>query len=396
VAPGIAAEHVAADKMVAAVLNSACDVRGTPSVSIVVNNYNYGRYVADAIESALAQTHNACEVIVVDDGSTDDSRAVIAGFGERIVPIMKANGGQGSAMNAGFAASRGSVVIFLDADDSLLPHAVERALERMREPSVVKAHWPLLRTNASLRPTGGVIPPDPLVEGDLLEDVLRDGPVSSVSPPTSGIAWTRSFLERVLPMPEPAYRVGGDFYLYSLAPAFGRIAAIAEPLGLYRIHGSNNYLRMPLDERLRIGFAWFECQRRVLETRARELGRPVDTEAWYRTSYFHRLRAGIAALDGAVPAGATIALADEARWGMEELHGRRLIPFPEQDGLYAGVPASDDEAVAELARISEKHGARYLAVAWPAFWWLEHFPALARRVAGREWVVNEQVHLYEL
>jgi hypothetical protein len=74
-----------------------------------VNNFNYGRFVGEVIESALAQTHPRCEVIVVDDGSTDDSRSVIERFGSRVVPLFQANGGQGAAMNAGFARSRGEV-----------------------------------------------------------------------------------------------------------------------------------------------------------------------------------------------------------------------------------------------------------------------------------------------
>ncbi len=88
-------------------------------VSIIINNYNYARYLATAIDSALAQTWHPLEVIVVDDGSTDDSWAVIERYGERVHAIRQANGGQGAAYNAGFAASRGEWVIFLDSDDVL-------------------------------------------------------------------------------------------------------------------------------------------------------------------------------------------------------------------------------------------------------------------------------------
>ena len=78
-----------------------------PLVSIIVNNYNYERFVAQAIESALQQTYSPVEVIVVDDGSVDHSREIIQGYGGRIQPVLKENGGQASALNAGFAASRG-------------------------------------------------------------------------------------------------------------------------------------------------------------------------------------------------------------------------------------------------------------------------------------------------
>ena len=82
----------------------------TPLVSILVSNYNYGGFVAAAIESALAQTYTNCEIIVVDDGSTDSSREIINQFAGRIVPVFKSNGGQASAFNAGFARARGSII----------------------------------------------------------------------------------------------------------------------------------------------------------------------------------------------------------------------------------------------------------------------------------------------
>ena len=90
------------------------------SASIIINNYNYGQFVGQAIESALEQTHPA-QVIAVDDGSTDDSREIIARFDSRVLPIFKPNGGQGSAMNDGFAMATGDIVLFLDSDDSRTP-----------------------------------------------------------------------------------------------------------------------------------------------------------------------------------------------------------------------------------------------------------------------------------
>ena len=90
-------------------------------VSIVVVNYNNGRYLAAAIDSALAQDHPLCEVIVVDDCSTDDSRAIIAGYGDRLRPILQeVNRGQIAALNDAWPLARHSILIFLDSDDLLL------------------------------------------------------------------------------------------------------------------------------------------------------------------------------------------------------------------------------------------------------------------------------------
>src|SRR5436853_5073279 len=107
-----------------------------PLASIVISSYNYGRYLPAAIDSALAQTYAPREVIVVDDGSTDDSRAVIARYGGEVTAVLKENGGQASAFNAGLRASRGEVVCFLDSDDVLLPRAVELAVAALDDAAV--------------------------------------------------------------------------------------------------------------------------------------------------------------------------------------------------------------------------------------------------------------------
>lgn len=89
-------------------------------VSIIVLNYNYGRFLTAAIDSALNQDHPLCEVIVVDDGSTDNSRAVIGRYGDRIQSVLRAtNDGQISALSSAWPLARHPIVIFLDADDVL-------------------------------------------------------------------------------------------------------------------------------------------------------------------------------------------------------------------------------------------------------------------------------------
>jgi glycosyltransferase involved in cell wall biosynthesis len=99
-----------------------------PLVSVVVPCYRQGRYLGAAVRSALAQTHPALEVIVVDDGSDDDSADVARSFGNHITFLQRANGGPCAARNTGLAAAGGEYVLFLDADDILRPELVTSLL----------------------------------------------------------------------------------------------------------------------------------------------------------------------------------------------------------------------------------------------------------------------------
>ncbi len=320
------------------------------------------------------------EVIVVDDGSTDDSREVIAGYGLRIIAVLKENGGQASAFNAGFAAARGDILIFLDSDDVLLSTAAEKAVERFHD-GVAKVHWPLWMTNADLKSTGNLIPPDPLPAGDFRDRTFQDGPATSLSPPTSGNAWSRAFLERVMPIPESDHRIGADWYLYGLAPAFGLIERIDTPQGSYRIHIRNNYKHMPLDDRIVIGLRWVAHQWRLLSAHARQVGKDVDPATWERGSHFYQLRQALAEIETVIPRGETLVLLDESQWAAgDSVRGRSVLPFPERDGQYAGKPTDDSEAIVELERLRSVHDAGYLVVAWPGFWWLEYYAEFARHL----------------
>lgn len=90
---------------------------GAGSVSAIITAFECARYLPEAIESVLAQTHPVDEIIVVDDGSTDDCPAVVASFGSRIRGVRQPNSGIGSARNRGIAESRGEWIAFLDGDD---------------------------------------------------------------------------------------------------------------------------------------------------------------------------------------------------------------------------------------------------------------------------------------
>lgn len=97
----------------------------SPLVSVIIPNYNYADYLREAIASVLAQTYENIEIIVVDDGSSDNSRATIESYGEKVTGIFQQNQGVSATRNNGVKASRGEYIAFLDADDVWLPRKIE-------------------------------------------------------------------------------------------------------------------------------------------------------------------------------------------------------------------------------------------------------------------------------
>jgi len=213
-----------------------------PRVSIIISNYNYERYVTAAVDSALAQTVPDCEVIVVDDGSTDGSRAVLERYRNdpRVKLILQENGGQAVAMNVGFTASRGDVVIFLDSDDVLHPNAVETVLRHWR-PGLSRCQYALEIIDGSDRRLGLHPCAQAMEDGDVHWKLVVGGYYRFM--PTSGNAFARAALTPIFPIPEVEWRLCSDTYLVSMSTAYGEVRNIDEPLGCYRVHGSNGWYR---------------------------------------------------------------------------------------------------------------------------------------------------------
>jgi hypothetical protein len=210
-----------------------------PLVSIVIDNFNYAHFLRAAIDSALAQTYSPVEVIVVDDGSADNSREVISSYGERVSAIFKPNGGHASAFNAGFRACRGDIVMFLDADDTLMPNAVAEVV-RVWRPGVAKAQFALAHIDEHSRPLGSTVPylPSQMPNGDLCAAILDAG--GYVGVPTSGNAFARAVLDRLLPLDEFQWHQAADTSLEIIAPFLGDVVSIRNILGCYRIHEANH------------------------------------------------------------------------------------------------------------------------------------------------------------
>ena len=216
-----------------------------PLISILINNYNYGVFLENAIDSALNQTYKNIEIIVVDDGSTDDSPAIINSYGDKLIPAFKVNGGQASAFNAGFAKSKGSIICFLDADDLFVANKIEKIARVFYENSEVgwcfhplkfvdKEHKSL---NIEQEYTGssGIYDIRNSLQRGKLNGKL---PFNSIA--TSGLCYRRSLLEELLPMPE-SIKITSDDYLkyaaFALAPGY----ALLEELSWQTIHNNNAY-----------------------------------------------------------------------------------------------------------------------------------------------------------
>jgi glycosyltransferase involved in cell wall biosynthesis len=127
-------------------------------VSVVIPTYNYGRFVTEAVDSALAQTYPHREVIVVDDGSTDDTRQVLARYGDRVRYVFQTNQGLSAARNTGIRAAGGEFVALLDSDDVFHPRKLELQVKYLHDHPDIgllgtgeftdqRASWPEIETS---------------------------------------------------------------------------------------------------------------------------------------------------------------------------------------------------------------------------------------------------------
>ncbi|MBD2293064.1 glycosyltransferase family 2 protein [Anabaena sphaerica FACHB-251] len=205
-----------------------------PLVSVIITNYNYGRFLRQSIESVFQQTYRNFEIIVVDDGSTDNSRDIIESYGDRLIAVFQENAGMSASRNAGYAKSTGEIVCFLDADDYYHPEKLQKVVSSfLSHPEWVMVGHRWTCVNGESVPVGSSAS-DRMSRGDVKPLLLKWGKYASAI--TSASAYRRNALEKVMPS---RGNMGIDTYLNASLPFYGEVGGINENLMFYRIHGKN-------------------------------------------------------------------------------------------------------------------------------------------------------------
>lgn len=221
-----------------------------PFVSVIIVTYNYGSFIEEAIDSVLNQTfpQDEIEIIIVDDGSTDDTEVRIKKYKDKIHYIYKENGGMASAFNKGFEKAHGEIIAFLDADDYWDTHKLESIVngfeqsgsidfvyhdlhiidnDRNIKTTYFKRRYPYLKNEFNHKPQ------------KIEHDRYLRGQTILPFPPTTGISIKARCLQNIMPMPEH-YKVCADTYLHYFSLFYAKEGFyIKEPLGYYRFHGGN-------------------------------------------------------------------------------------------------------------------------------------------------------------
>ena len=209
-------------------------------VSIIITTYNRSALLRLAVESVLAQTYPAIEIIVVDDGSTDDTETIIKQYAQRVIYIKQTNQGVSAARNAGFRASSGEYINFLDDDDLFVPIKIERQVQMFEtHPDIGLVHCRYYYTDEKGEPIDKV---GPLPEGEVLKKLICGCFL------WLGAPLIRRSLEQVGLFDEETWSACEDWDLWLRIAERYPFACVQEPLGCYRMLSNsrmiNNFARL--------------------------------------------------------------------------------------------------------------------------------------------------------
>jgi glycosyltransferase involved in cell wall biosynthesis len=204
-------------------------------VSVIIPNYNYGKYLPKAIDSVLSQTYSNLEVVVVNNGSTDDSLEVLMGYEGKVKLVDQSNHGQSGARNSGLKHAKGDYLAFLDADDYWHPTKIEKQV------SLLSSDVELVYCGISifLESENRLVSLQyPQYHGECSQNFVTKPGVSIVLSGESTAIFTRNLLEKVgIFDAELNSAAGWDFF--RRCSKYTEFDFVAEPLTYYRVHDSN-------------------------------------------------------------------------------------------------------------------------------------------------------------
>jgi glycosyltransferase involved in cell wall biosynthesis len=228
------------------------DVQAIPTLSVVIPCYNAERYIAATIESVLAQGHAALEIIVVDDGSSDGSVALVRAAFPQVRVEQQANAGVAAARNRGIALARGEWIAFVDADDIWLPGKLEAQFALMAATPGCRMSY----TAWHVWPCQEALPDSATVEQLRREDGQPrwNGASGWIYPEllldcwvwTSTVLAQRALFDEVGVF-DTSLRIGEDYDLWLRLSRVTPIVRVARPLALYRIHPASITKSMPTE-----------------------------------------------------------------------------------------------------------------------------------------------------
>jgi glycosyltransferase involved in cell wall biosynthesis len=247
----------------------------SPIATVIVDTYNQGRFIESALTSVLDQDMppGDLEVIVVDDGSTDATAAVIKKFIPRVRYLRKENGGQASAFNTAIPEARGEVVAFLDGDDWWTRNKLRTVVEAFaREPDVGAVGHGIVEVyperQREIVPNAGY-----RIHLRDLEGACRFRTIKAFLG-TSRFAARRAVLHRILPVPE-ALVIEADEFLFTAAAAVADVLLLTQPFAYYRLHDDNLFqYQSPNPQKMRRKYCVLDELTRLLPPMLARLGVP--------------------------------------------------------------------------------------------------------------------------
>lgn len=206
-----------------------------PEVSIVIPCFNAIRFLRETVESVFAQTFGDYEVILVDDGSTDGTTEIIQSYGSRVRAVLGPNRGPSAARNSGTALARGLFIQYLDADDLLLPRALEERVQALAagDAEVAYCDWQRIEEDG-----GGTFSRGEIV-ARTLEDVHPDPEIACFTDfwaPPAALLYRRSVVDRIGSWNESLPVIQDARFLLDAALHGARFVHVAGVSALYRVH----------------------------------------------------------------------------------------------------------------------------------------------------------------